>query len=112
MPKRLSERAAWLLVADTWENAGYDGTARVMCGLAHFGICATVMYLQRSDQISKNMAEKLENRLKKNLPGKGTYRFPNTPGGARKRAAFCRKMAALCVKSKKKGAKKCQAKRK
>jgi len=112
MPKKMSEREAWLYLAEQWDNAEpAHRKKRDHIIFRHLffcptGLCTAIDEVICADAISYRVGRNMRSRMAKHLPrkkrtGKG-HRWPTDKKGARSRAAFCRKMAKLCEKERKK----------
>lgn len=96
MAKLLTEREAWLLLAEWWSGklrTDDDGDTLMVGGKwGCYGLCSSIVLLSSTGRISQEIQESMRRKLGE-VPG-SDYRWPQTLAGARQRAAFCRRMAA------------------
>ena len=101
MARRMSESEAWAWLAKKWDNP-VEGVIvsielDVYCEPA--GLCPCIDWLFYEDMISEDTHYSMHAKIPKNPIGNVEpfgmcFRWPPTMAGAKKRAAFCRKMAA------------------
>ena len=102
--KYLTERRAWLLLAKEWDKATqacYGGSFQTPSG--QYCLCFAVSHLYHSGPLSRTTRDDMHERLQKHRPAYSrdeVFFWPTDKTGAKKRAAFCRKMAKLCVRKK------------
>lgn len=100
MTRKLTLRAAWLLLARKWDKPEPDGVEDGNEDLCVFlleewpdwGICMCIDTLESRGMIDEAVAAQMRGA---ELPAKlrGGYCWPRDDAGARARAAFCRKQA-------------------
>ena len=101
----MTERQAWLYLAKRWDKAflsdGY--TVTNVCDDCTHGLCQSLCHLEDEGEIDSNTRLEMSSKIPKSADF-APYVWPMTIAGAKKRAAFCRRMAAKC-KPKRKTAK-------
>lgn len=97
----ITERQAWLKMAEEWD-AAYDdnGDGTFAVSSRETGLCPHVDVMPVSASIRESMDSKLREHLPTKRVTKQNHRWPVNADGAKKRAAFCRRMAALCMRKK------------
>lgn len=103
--KLMTERAAWLYLARCWDAAvpdKYFGRAALIGNYRADGICYSICALNWFEKVAQAGKRRMDKMMAENRPKDTPHTFwwPRTVAGAKKRAAFCRKMAALCKKTK------------
>lgn len=95
MPRKLSERAAWVMLAEAWKRPKViGGTPFIeLRGCMWAGLCGCIGVLWCDDMITAATEEAMYSRIRKLPFWDGGYRWPLTLDGARSRAAFCRAQA-------------------
>ena len=91
----MTERQAWMKLAKLWDKAKKSpfGDYEVDRCL---GLCLSIALVSDT---SWDMNLEMSDRLDKHRPrNRHTYSWPTTKAGAKSRAAFCRDMAAMCLK--------------
>lgn len=104
----LTERQAWLKIAKACDVAGSDGSFVVVKKMGRsWGLCTAVGDLWFSGEIEEETARSMFSKIHKHAPPRGDfdYAWETSKAGAKARAAFCRKMAALCKPAKRAKAK-------
>jgi hypothetical protein len=93
----LTEKEAWLFLADIWEHAS---TRPLMihvncCGRPSPGLCYCIKLLLTDGHISNRIAHKMVNRIDRELDrlGAQSYLYPFGQEGAKQRAEFCKTQA-------------------
>jgi hypothetical protein len=90
----MTERQAWLFLADAWQDASKGPSSNVVrafvCGLQCRGLCSSISVLLDKGQITRKVYIKMCRRLGKES---STYLWPTTPEGAASRAEFCKTQA-------------------
>ena len=109
MPKKMSQRAAWVYLSRLWDAANQMPDASycvIVRGFRQGGICPCVDSLYQCDLISYEAMRRMQYRLEKHLPKRKVseldHRWSVGKRGAQARARFCRRMAKLCEKERKK----------
>lgn len=102
----LSERRAWLYLAKKWDKAkppkldGWEDDVEVVIRLNRFGeeigLCDTIVRLPISCSVCDAMEDKVDRERRRLKKRRWAFLWPTTKAGAKKRAAFCRRMAKLC----------------
>ena len=97
--KHMTEVAAWRYLAKRWDAAVTRTGSEAVFGYGrHFGICSCVTFLGIEDKINGLCHQTMRERMDTHRPKRKRnreYWWPWTAAGAKKRAAFCRKMAEL-----------------
>ncbi len=98
----MTEKQAWLKLAKMWDEARVDASTGLSAptGSDSCGLCPCI-YLDIGDLLScdvtESMIAKIEELPSLNCQG---FRWKTNLEGAKSRAAFCRKQAALLAKRK------------
>ena len=96
----MTQRQAWLYLAEKWDNAHDDGDGNYFASsgtIGAYGLCPMIDFGMRvKPDVRKSMLKKISAIPFMDEP----YRFPTDKSGARQRASFCRKMARKLTKKK------------
>lgn len=105
----MTEKEAWLYLAKKWDEESYLGDTCegfsayvVIKDFRRPGLCHCLRGVRIEKFISQEMYSEMKRKLDSHGPEKKygdtfQYRWPLTMTGAKKRAAFCRRMAKLCA---------------
>jgi hypothetical protein len=95
--KMLTEREAWLQVAELWDGA-YESVSGIITDNCDSGICTCIDDLE-DNLISPDMADSMRDKIEGAKTKKSdVWLFPLTMEGAQQRAAFCRAQARKLAK--------------
>lgn len=95
----MTEREAWLWLAEICDVNNYK-CIQVGRRLPARGLCAALCDMYNMRKIRLAVVTRMDNKLKKHGP-KAVYQgYMWQLGDLKSRAAFCRKMAKLCVRKK------------
>ena len=94
----LTESQAWKYLAKVWKNVQEDGRSKVYTTdefRRSYGLCYSIVMMSINHLISEEAAKKLIHKTQSLSapPGLEGYKWPLTASGAKKRVAFCLKMA-------------------
>lgn len=100
--KKLTERAAWLLLAKACEKAAASRWDALPSPYECFGLCAAVQTLSNRASISPQTHAAMNNKISAAMrrAHRSAYLFATTWRGHFQRAKFCRKQAALLKRKK------------
>lgn len=104
----MSERKAWLYLAELWRHTVDDnvGDVRVVDGAnSAWGLCHSIGRLCRRGEISKRTARSMEGKIPSGRRFLNNYAWPLTKNGARSRVRFCVQQARLFERKKRKAPK-------
>ncbi len=99
----MTEREAWLFLADKWDNVEGDEHPRyvVVNGYEAAGLCPCIDSLESADDITPPVAAFMLAKIPKKRDSHDAC-WPFTEEGAKARAAFCRKQARLLAPKRRK----------
>ena len=108
MKRKMSEREAWLYLAECWDKAKIGENGYPLCAkIGNDGLCPSIetMYFDM-DAIGQDAYQSMLSKIPDRRPHSIAYVWPLTMAGAKQRADFCRRMAAACAKAAKKSRRK------
>jgi len=109
--KQWSEQRAWKFLAPRWDKAKPNryGAYVMLFGQKPNGLCDCVFELWYRERITDETWDAMVRRMRRHRPASwrkhNPYWWGTTPADARRRAAFCRKMAKLAAKEESDGRK-------
>lgn len=97
----MTEKQAWSYLADRWGKAKPDKDGEpgsMINGVHDYCLCHSVMTMLAYEMITHSMQMDMSSSISATVdPYNGwPYMAPLTKAGAKRRAAFCRRMAKAC----------------